>query len=239
MRVRPIGIGRGLAASPLPHHRTYGSRLRRFGRLRQGEPSPQPEPWVPECQRRVHPRCRARSPTPRRRPSHRSTPGHSPSPPFGPSAHPRGGSASRLPRLSAVGGLMSFACAGPTRPSADCCEVVREDGSALSPLPGHPAALPRSAVRPSVPRRRRYQARPHCGWRALLWRARSPRAYHPSYPVRVPRPAPSFHASFRPHLAVTPWRCPWPSAPRTPGQETVTPKHDRMHGTHAKAHRRR
>ena len=26
-----IGIGRGLTASPLPHHRTYGSRLRRFG----------------------------------------------------------------------------------------------------------------------------------------------------------------------------------------------------------------
>src|SRR6266487_3464716 len=33
---RPIGRGRGLAASPLPHHRTYGSRLRRFGRLSQG-----------------------------------------------------------------------------------------------------------------------------------------------------------------------------------------------------------
>ena len=117
--------------------------------------------------------------------------------------------------------------------SADCCRAVRDDGTALSPLPGHPAALPRSAVRPSVPRRRRYQARPHCGWRALLGRARSPRAYHPSYPVRVPRPAPSFHASFRPHLAVTPWRFPGPSAPRTPGQETFTPKHDRMHGTHA------
>ena len=27
-----IGIGRGLTASPLPHHRTSGSRLRRFGR---------------------------------------------------------------------------------------------------------------------------------------------------------------------------------------------------------------
>jgi hypothetical protein len=33
---QPIGIGRGLTASPLPHHRTYGSRLRRCGRLRQG-----------------------------------------------------------------------------------------------------------------------------------------------------------------------------------------------------------
>jgi hypothetical protein len=32
-----IGIGRDLAASPLPHHRTYGSRIRRFGRLSQGD----------------------------------------------------------------------------------------------------------------------------------------------------------------------------------------------------------
>src|SRR5687768_8711446 len=31
----PNGIGRGLTASPLPHHRTDGSRLRRFGRLSQ------------------------------------------------------------------------------------------------------------------------------------------------------------------------------------------------------------
>jgi hypothetical protein len=45
-----IGIGRGLTASPLPHHRTYGSRIRRFGGLSQGETSPQPEPHVPACQ---------------------------------------------------------------------------------------------------------------------------------------------------------------------------------------------
>ena len=45
-----IGIGRGLTASPLPHHRTYGSRIRRCGRLSQGETSPQPvrsSPGVP------------------------------------------------------------------------------------------------------------------------------------------------------------------------------------------------
>ena len=30
----------------------------------------------------------------------------------------------------------------------------------------------------------------------------------------------------------TPGRFPGPSPPRTPGQETCTPKHDRMHGTH-------
>ena len=34
---RLIGIGRGLTASPLPHHRTYGSRIRRFGRVSQGD----------------------------------------------------------------------------------------------------------------------------------------------------------------------------------------------------------
>ena len=44
-----------------------------------------------------------------------------------------GGSAYPLPRLSALGCLTSFACAGPPMPSADFCEVVREDGSALSP----------------------------------------------------------------------------------------------------------
>ena len=39
--------------------------------------------------------------------------------------------------------------------------------------------------------------RPACGWRALRLRARSPRLYHTSYPVRVPRPTRSFHAAFR------------------------------------------
>jgi hypothetical protein len=194
----------------LPPHRTFGSRIRRFDGWSEGDPSPQPERHLPACQRRVHPRCRARSPTPRRRPSHRSTSGRHSSLPFRPSARSR----------------------VPTRPSADFCEAVREDCSTLSPA-GHPADLPRSAVIPSVHRRRIDQAPPTCGWRALLLRARSPRLYHTSYPVRVPRPARSFHASFRPHLTVTPWRFPCPSAPRTPGQETFTPKHDSMHGTHA------
>jgi hypothetical protein len=144
-----------------------------------------------------------------------------------------------LPRLSALGCLTSFACAGPTMPSADFCGAVREDSSALSPQPGHTADLPRSAVIPSVHRRRIYKARPSCGWRALLSRASSPRAYHTSYPVRVPRPARAFHAAFSPHLAVTPWRFPCPSAPRIPGQGTCTPKHDSMHGTHAQHQRRR
>jgi hypothetical protein len=45
-----IGIGRGLTASPLPHHRTYGSRLRRFGRFSQGDtctPTGASSPGVP------------------------------------------------------------------------------------------------------------------------------------------------------------------------------------------------
>jgi hypothetical protein len=101
--------------------------------LSQGESAPQPEHRFPECQQPVHPRCRARSPTPRRMPSRRSTAGNDSLPPFRPSAHPRCGLAYPLPRLSALGCLTSFACAGPTRPSADFCEVVREDCSALSP----------------------------------------------------------------------------------------------------------
>jgi hypothetical protein len=75
-------------------------------------------------------------PTPRRMPSRRSTPGHHSSLPFRPSARYR----------------------VPTMPSADFCGAVREDSSALSPVPGHPTDLPRSAVIPSVHRRRIDQA---------------------------------------------------------------------------------
>jgi hypothetical protein len=122
-------------------------------------------------------------------------------------------------------------------PSADLCRAVREDCSALSPLTGHPTDLQRYAVIPSVHRRRIDQVRRACGWRTLWWRAHSSRAYHTSDPVGVPRPARSFHAAFRPHLAVTAWRYTCPSAPRTPGRGTCT-EHDRMHGTHAHEERR-
>ena len=50
-----IGIGRGLTASPLPHHRTYGSRIRRFGRCNRGRYSPQPKRLLPLRQWPVHP----------------------------------------------------------------------------------------------------------------------------------------------------------------------------------------
>ena len=132
-----IGIGRGLTASPLPHHRTYGSRIRRFGRLSQGETSPQPERLSRHASREFIPEAKQRS-TPRRMPSRCSTPGNDSRPPFRPSAHPRCGSAYRLPRLSALGCLTSFACAGPTIPSADFCGAVREDCSALSPCQDTP-----------------------------------------------------------------------------------------------------
>jgi hypothetical protein len=150
-------------------------------------------------------------PTPRRRPSHRATSGRHASRPCRPSARSR----------------------GLTRPSADCCAVVRAAGAALSPQRGHRAALPWSAALPAVPRRRIDQAPPQGGWRAVRWRARSPRRSHTSSPVRVPRPARAFHAAFSPHLTGTPVRFPGPAAPRTPGQGTCTPEHDRRHGTHA------
>ena len=97
-----IGIGRGLTTAPLPHHRTYGSRIRRFGRLSRGDTSPQPERRLPACQPRIHPRSPSIAPTPRRMPSRRSIPGHDSLPPFRPSARSR----------------------GPTMPSADGCRPV-------------------------------------------------------------------------------------------------------------------
>jgi hypothetical protein len=118
--------------------------------------------------------------------------------------------------------------------SADCCGAVREDVSALSPTPGHPAELARSAVIPSVHWRPIDQAPSVCKWGTSRSRARSSQLYHTSYRVHVIRPARSFHAAFRPHLAVTPWRFPCSPAPRTPGQETFTPEHDSLHGTHAR-----
>ena len=149
----------------------------------------------------------------------------------------------------------------PTRVAAPpiCCPAFRPWGaSRASPAPGLLCPLLTSARRsgriapPSV----LYQDTPQISRGQLSYRRcidagfikhaptvdgglcgrvpSSSRAYHTSYPVRVPRPAPSFHASFRPHLTVTPWRFPCPSAPRTPGQGTFTPKHDRMHGTHVR-----
>ena len=58
----PIGIERGLAAPPLSHHRTYGSRIRRVGRFSQGGVYlSQPECPLPMRQPQGHPRCRAQA----------------------------------------------------------------------------------------------------------------------------------------------------------------------------------
>ena len=141
----------------------------------------------------------------------------------------------------------------PSRPSprsrryyAVCCLLPWDQGCLRSSqpiavarhVPRHLRGLPRYAVIPSVQRRRMYKARPNCGWRAVRSRARSPRLDHTSYQARVPRPARSFHAAFRCPLARTPVRFPCPAAPRLSGQETCTPKHDSMHGTHASGERR-
>ena len=67
-------------------------------------------------------------------------------------------------------------------------------------------------------------------------RAHSSPAYPTSDPVPVRRPAPSLHASFRLHRTVTPLRFTCPSAPRLPGQGTLTPEQYDMHGTHAADH---
>jgi len=56
--------------SPLPHHRTNGSRIRRFGRLSQCAkhtvPARQPERHLQPRQRRFHPSHRACAPWTRR-----------------------------------------------------------------------------------------------------------------------------------------------------------------------------
>jgi hypothetical protein len=135
VRVRRIGIGRDLTASPLPHHRTDGSRLRRFGRCRPGHLHPNRSVFC-QCASRAFIPAAEPPPTPRRRPAHRSTPGRHSSRPFRPSARSR----------------------VPTMPSADVCQAVRTDDARLSPGRGHPADLPRSAVIPAVPRRRMDQA---------------------------------------------------------------------------------
>ena len=125
-------------------------------------------------------------------------------------------------------------------PSADCCGTVREALASLSHFPSH-------ATSQGIPQlsRGKSQSRPRInagftkhslsGWRTWWSRAPSSQDCHASSPVRIPRPAHSFHASFRPRLTATPLRFPGPSAPRIPGQGTFTPKHDSMHGTHAAA----
>jgi hypothetical protein len=105
----------------LPHHRTYGARIRRFGRLSQGAtrtPTGASAPGVP-----VVSSSQASD-----------LPANASPDAIGP-LHPR------RQRLSTVRTFPPIA--GGTMPSADFCRAVREDYSPLSPEPGHPADLPR------------------------------------------------------------------------------------------------
>jgi hypothetical protein len=120
-----------------------------------------------------------------------------------------------------------------TSSPADVCGAVRKDAPTLRPPTGYTTALPQSAGMPSVHRRPTHQVQSHCGCGASQSRARSSRLCHPTDRVRVLRSAHTFHAAFRPHLAVTPLHFTGPSAPRTPGQGTFSTTHDRMHSTHA------
>jgi len=126
----------GLTASPLPPPRTFGSRLRRFGRCRQGEYTPNP-PVFSRCASRAFLPDAGHCPTPRRRPSRHATTGASSSRPFRPSARDR----------------------VPTRPSADSCLPLSEALASRSPT-GQQAGLPGAVFTPAVPQRRIYTTRP-------------------------------------------------------------------------------
>ena len=165
-------------------------------------------------------------------PSGRSTPGADTTPPFRPSARALRLRVSVPPPCSL--GL-------PPEPrlrraydaAADFCGAVREDSAARRPGQDTPPI-----ARGQLPDRRCLDA-------GFITHAPAvdgglgggvPSLLSVPHLVsgRVPRPAPAFHAAFRPHLAVTPWRFPGPPAPRIPGRGTCTPKHDNMPGTHAR-----
>jgi hypothetical protein len=117
---RLIGIGGGLTTSPLPPHRTYGSRLRRYGRgsQRAGRTlTGASSPGVPAARSSQMPGL-----TQALAGCHLTT-----SPPV----------TTSLPLLRP-----SARCHAPPMLSADCCRAVREDGAALSPLPGTPRRSP-------------------------------------------------------------------------------------------------
>src|SRR5712692_805231 len=105
-----------------------------------------------------------------------------------------------------------------TMPSADCCWTVREPCASLSQFPWHATSqgilqLSQGKSQSLLRIDAGFTKQPRSGWRTLWLRAHSSQGCHASYPVRVPRPTHSFHASFRPHLAVTPLRFPCPSPP--------------------------
>ena len=159
--------------------------------------------------------------------------------------HPHAGGALYI-RRSARQGLPlpreASACPGKWRATKFGQHVLNEHGRKLSAeIPWHAtsrgtgeASRGKRSYRP-MHRRRIYKVRPAVDGGLCGRVPARPERTTPSYPVRVPRPARSFHAAFRRPLTRTPLRFPCPSAPRIPGQGTCTPEHDSMHGTHARA----
>ncbi len=124
-----------------------------------------------------------------------------------------------------------------TMPSADCCWTVREARASLSQLPWHATSqgIPQLSQGKSQRLLRidaGFTKQPLRGWRTSWLRTHSSQDCHASYPVRVPRPAPSFHASFRQHLTLLPLRFPCPSPP--PGWTEDFPLQALRHARHTR-----
>ena len=118
---------------------------------------------------------------------------------------------SRSPRLSVLPSFRPSAkLVPPTTPSADFCAAIRPLCSDLSPESGTQRRSPE--VRPTA-----FAARPpDLPPRPLMTldfaiRCSLVRPGRPHYPVLVHRTAALLHASFRPHLAMTPLRFANPS----------------------------
>ena len=125
-----------------------------------------------------------------------------------------------------------------TRPSADSSPEISADYSALSPFPWHATSLGTGEASRG---KRSYRRCRDAGFikHSPLWMEDFAVACPlvPTVPHLVSGACPS-PRTFVPRCLQTPpretpLRFPCPSAPRTPGQETFTPEHDRMHGTHA------
>jgi hypothetical protein len=152
--------------SPLPHYRTYGSRIRQFGRLRRIGTSVPPPPacLLSSRQQRFPPR---KAPgVARGMPDCSSSTNTSPL--FSSSWRGTvqafgiclGGSASLVLRLLALPCLNSLTGLTPPMPSADCSPVFRAARSAPSSFPEHRGDLLGEDTPLSRPRRRIYNMPP-------------------------------------------------------------------------------
>jgi len=188
-----IGIGGSLTTPPLPHHRTYGSRIRRFGGL-SGHLFPQKG-----CRRGLETHNRESASVPALPCCQAS--------PFSvdvQDGHYRLSAAWRLRVVRVYSPLPSVRAFGrmapPTMPSADFCVAVRSPCDELS-------LVAETQRRPPEVRPTAFTARPPnlpprslmaVGFATVCSLARPGR---PRYPVFVHRAAALLHASFRPCLA--------------------------------------